>query len=262
MSRSPSDAAADFNFQHAMGVQAAASRRGEMAAAFDYHIAHFGFPVPDFNLAFPKLRSRELERTLERIEEYFGARSLPYRIVVPSESLAELAPLLAARGYAETARVPGMALEPIELAPQQSELRIAPVDDAQAIEDFGRTAFASFGFPSDGAAAVMTPQLFDDPALRAYVGYRGDEPVCTSLLHVTGTIAGIYWVGTLAAQRGRGFGEVMTAHAALEGRALGCLRASLQASAMGQPVYERMGFRQNRDYRNFERAPETRANAD
>jgi len=61
-------------------------------------------------------------------------------------------------------------------------------------------------------------------------------------------------VGTLEAQRGRGFGEVMTAHAARQGRARGCDHASLQASVMGRPVYERMGFRQNREYRNFERA--------
>jgi GNAT superfamily N-acetyltransferase len=254
MSRSPSDVAADFNYEVAMGVQAAASRRGEMAAGFDYHIVSYGFPVPDFNLGFPKLSGNEIERTLQRIEDFFGARELPYRVVVTSESLAELSPLLVARGYAETARVPGMLLEPIDLAPPRCELRITAVEDAPGVLDFGRTAFKSFGFPEAGAAAVMTPQLFDDPALHGYVGYLGDEPVCTSLLYVTGTTAGIYWVGTLAGQRGRGFGEVMTAHASLEGRVLGCLRASLQASAMGRPVYERMGFRQNRDYRNFERA--------
>jgi GNAT superfamily N-acetyltransferase len=255
MGSSSSADAADFNYRQAMGAQAAASLRGEMAEAFDYQIAHFGFPVPDFNLAFPKLPLGDAQRTLRRIEEYFAARALPYRVVVPSESLAELAPLLEACGYAETARIPGMELAPIELASPRSELRIAEVDGEKAIEDFGRTAFAAFGFPPDGAAAVMTPQLFDDPALRAYVGYRGEEPVSTSLVYVTGSTAGIYWVGTLASQRGQGFGEVMTAHAALEGRALGCRQASLQASAMGQPVYERMGFRHDRDYRNFERAP-------
>jgi len=247
--------AADFNYQRAMGFQAAASRRGEMIAAFDYHIVNYGFPVPDFNLGFPTCGARDVGPSLDRIEEYFAACRLPYRVVVPSEALPELEPALAARGYSEASRVPGMLLEPIELASSQGELRVAPVDGARSIGEFGRTAFAAFGFPEDGAAAVMTPRLFEDPAVHAYVGYLGDEPVCTSLLYVTGATAGIYWVGTLPAQRGRGFGEVMTAHAARQGFARGCDHASLQASAMGRPVYERMGFRQNRDYRNFERAP-------
>jgi len=263
MSRSPSDVAADFNYRVAMGAQAAASRRGEMASAFDYHIVSYGFPVPDFNLGFPKLSGDEIESALQHIDDFFGARALPYRVVVTRESLAELEPQLAARGYAETARVPGMLLEPIDLVPPPcGELRIVRVDDRRAILDFGRTAFTAFGFPAGGAAAVMTPQLFDDPALHAYVGYLGDEPVCTSLLYVTGVTAGIYWVGTLAEHRGRRFGELMTAHASLEGRALGCLRASLQASVMGRPVYERMGFRQNRDYHNFERTPRSESKVD
>jgi len=247
-------AAADLNYQRAMGFQAAASRRGEMVAAFDCHIVNYGFPIPDFNLGFPAPGSREVGRCLDRIEAYFAGHRLPYRVVVPSESLAELTPELAARGYTAATSVPGMLLEPIELPAPQGALRLAAVADARTVDEFGRTAFAAFGFPEAGAAAVMTPRLFEDPALQAYVGYLGDEPVCTSLLYVTGTTAGIYWVGTLEAQRGRGFGEVMTAHAARQGRARGCDHASLQASVMGRPVYERMGFRQNREYRNFERA--------
>jgi hypothetical protein len=45
----------------------------------------------------------------------------------------------------------------------------------------------------------------------------------------------------------------MTAHAVRRGAELGAVMASLQASDMGRPVYEHMGFRVTAWYRNFRR---------
>ena len=66
------------------------------------------------------------------------------------------------------------------------------------------------------------------------------EPVCTSALVRNADVAGIYFVATLEDFRGRG--AAVTWEAARDGIEHGCRFASLQASELGRPVYERMGF--------------------
>ena len=59
-------------------------------------------------------------------------------------------------------------------------------------------------------------------------------------------------MATLEARRGRGLGEAITWEAVKAGIAAGCELASLQASALGRPVYERMGFETPLHYVHFE----------
>jgi len=42
--------------------------------------------------------------------------------------------------------------------------------------------------------------------------------------------------------RHRGFGAAMTARVITDGLASGCDTAALQASELGRPIYERLGF--------------------
>jgi predicted acetyltransferase len=58
-------------------------------------------------------------------------------------------------------------------------------------------------------------------------------------------------VATRAKFRRRGVGEALTWHAVREGVAAGCRSATLQASEMGRPIYERMGFRLVAPYKTF-----------
>ncbi len=68
-------------------------------------------------------------------------------------------------------------------------------------------------------------------------------------------VAGIYWVGSLERARGKGLGEATTAAATNAGFELGADLASLQASPMGKPIYERMGYETLFDYRLYMSAP-------
>ena len=51
--------------------------------------------------------------------------------------------------------------------------------------------------------------------------------------------------------RRRGYGEALTAAVLRAGRELGCTTGCLQASNMGKPVYERMGFDTFTQYQLF-----------
>jgi GNAT superfamily N-acetyltransferase len=132
------------------------------------------------------------------------------------------------------------------------------LEGAAEAEDYWRVAresYASIGFP---------PEVFehyDDHAglvadnAVALLAYLGGEPVAIAMTIVNNDVAGIYWVGTTEAARGRGLGRALTAAAVDAGFDLGAELASLQASPMGEPIYRAMGFEKIFDYRLFMAAP-------
>ena len=77
------------------------------------------------------------------------------------------------------------------------------------------------------------------------------EAAGAAQLVVSNGVAGVYYVATTEPLRRRGIGDAMTRHALDVGTMLGCSLGSLQASPMGRPIYERMGFEVVSDYRTY-----------
>jgi GNAT superfamily N-acetyltransferase len=77
-----------------------------------------------------------------------------------------------------------------------------------------------------------------------YLARRGGRSVACVAAFDVGGDAGIYYVGTLAEARGAGLATGLMRQALLDARERGCTTTSLQATAMGRPVYRRLGFRE------------------
>jgi GNAT superfamily N-acetyltransferase len=80
------------------------------------------------------------------------------------------------------------------------------------------------------------------PEVRLYRARVGGEAAC-----VLGTIdheddLGFYFVATDPGHRGKGLASRLMAVALADARERGFSTSSLQASPMGQPVYERLGY--------------------
>jgi ribosomal protein S18 acetylase RimI-like enzyme len=93
-----------------------------------------------------------------------------------------------------------------------------------------------------------------DPEYKAqhrYVGFLNGTPVATSALVVDSGIAGIYAVATIPEARCQGIGRMMTVMPLLEARQLGYRVGVLQASPMGFPIYEAIGFQDVCRYRLY-----------
>jgi GNAT superfamily N-acetyltransferase len=158
-------------------------------------------------------------------------------------------PILSQAGLAPAgpeSSTPGMVVFPIgDETPGHAtpELEIRRVTDGAGIDAHRGVVTAGFG--SDPAVALGTacPDLLDRSECAVYVGYAGGAPVVSGLGWRTGRTIGVYSIATIASARRRGYGAAMTARVVADGVAAGCDAAALQASEMGRPIYERLGFR-------------------
>ena len=57
-------------------------------------------------------------------------------------------------------------------------------------------------------------------------------------------VAGVYWVGTVEEGRGQGLGDACTRYVTRAAFEAGARLVCLQASAQGEPIYLRMGYRE------------------
>lgn len=160
---------------------------------------------------------------------------------IPTLTQAGLAPA------GEDTSMPGMVAFPIDhdaIAEHASpEFEIRRVTDAAGIGAHRQAVTAGFG--SDPAVALGTAcqDLLERPECVVYVGYADGDPVVSGLRWRTGRTVGVYSIGTIESARRRGYGAAMTARVVADGVVAGCDVAALQASEMGRPIYERLGFR-------------------
>jgi len=235
--------ACDINMWLGNAAFLGTSVNGEVLESHDLFITNCGMPATDFNRAFLKEPGGDLAAAFERAEAYFRGAGLPFAFTVRSDREAECAPALRAAGYERESAMPGMVLAPIrdESRPIPG-LEIRRVTPGEDLARFQETAFEGFGFPKQAGHLFITEQFLRVPGVKLYLGLLDGEPACTSGMVPTPGVAGIYWVSTLEAHRGRGLGEAVTWAAVSGGMASGCPAASLQASQAGEPVYTRMGF--------------------
>jgi GNAT superfamily N-acetyltransferase len=147
----------------------------------------------------------------------------------------------------DEASTPGMVAFPIDhdaIARHRArDLEIRRVSDIAGVDAHRQVVTAGFG--SDPAVALGTacPGLLDRPECAVYVGYADGSPVASGLGWRRGRTIGVYSIATVQSARRRGYGAAMTARVMADGVVAGCDVAALQASEMGRPIYERLGFR-------------------
>jgi GNAT superfamily N-acetyltransferase len=212
---------------------------------------HSGLPDMHINAVLsthldPKGADDVIDATLADLRDR-GAPFLWW--VMPSSAPADLAQRLAARGLVDDGAWPGYAIEVDALADQRpvDGLEIRRVRTAEELDTY-LGVYAPILSPSPAftelfVRAAKRIGLGEEALEEHFIGLLHGEPVATVSLVTAGGAAGIYNVTTVEAARGQGIGAAMTVAAARHGAALGFRLATLQASTMGRPVYERLGFR-------------------
>lgn len=215
---------------------------GEVVSEPGLTLIDSGTQIPELNVGFLEAGPDPVG-ALTRALAFYRARGRPWRLEAPVELAARLDLVAREGGLTHSFQRPTLALRPSELraAHAPAELRIATVDSADMTPSFLATLIEGM---SDQPPPPQLPHVaLPVPETVCYLGYVGGRPVATATLFTGAGIAGVYAVATIARERRQGYGRALTERALRDGFALGCGEGALQASEMGRPLYEAMGFR-------------------
>jgi len=209
------------------------------------------------NGAFRRDDGVDASEFVARAKEFFTARGRGFSIWVRGDQAEDRDLVAAAEAaglqlvYAMPEMTLGEKLEQPEL-PSGAELR--KLTEVEQATDFWRVAIASYGsigFPPEVFTGYTDHAGLLAGNVVAFLALLDGEPVGIAMTMVSHGVAGIYWVGSLEQARGKGIGRAVTVAATNAGFDLGADVASLQASPMGKPIYEAMGYKTAFDYRMF-----------
>ena len=138
---------------------------------------------------------------------------------------------------------PGMAVSPLPTpVPEPAGLEIRRVA-GPSLPDHASVVERGFGLDRTIIDAVVSDAVAADPRFAFYVGYVDGVAAVSGLGVQTGQTMGVFNIATLEEARRRGYGAAITRRILSDGALLGCTIGTLQASDMGRPVYEAIGFR-------------------
>ena len=185
---------------------------------------------------------------IEKAQSFFGSMGRGFTLFSLGEGDRDLEAVAEKAGLLRMVDVAWMVLDRHVTEPKvPANVVIKQVTDEQGILDarhINAEAFESLDFPKAETEAIFgIPARLLSPPLAIYVAYLDGEPVSTAMTLLTPPIAGVYWVGTKPSARGHGLAEACCRYASNWGFANGATWAVLQASSMGESIYERIGYR-------------------
>jgi GNAT superfamily N-acetyltransferase len=195
-----------------------------------------------------------VEQRLDQLIAAFDARRTSVIWwYVPDHRPRDLRDRLERRSFHLRDDTTGMAMDLAELpdaVPAPDGVDVVEVDDPEAIARYVDVIIRSMAIdhptvPADAAvvrADHIRSRLGEDPLSRRFVALLDGEPVATSRLSMAGGVAGLYTMVTLPHAQRRGIGFAMAHRAMAAGRDAGMRLGALQATAMGYPIYRKLGF--------------------
>jgi hypothetical protein len=185
---------------------------------------------------------------LARARDFFRRHERGFTVMLRAHADEDLSQAATAAGLLDMGNMPGMVLHrrlaDADPPPGITLQRVTTAEDAKAFADVMGAAYATMGMPEDVAPAVLGRlDVMLAPHIVTFLARLEDgTPASGAMVILTHGVAGIYWVGTRPAARGRHLAELCTRAAGNAGFDLGARIAALQASVMGEPVYLRMGY--------------------
>ncbi len=222
-----------------------------------------GLPGPVFNgVVSVNMTCEDVRATADNLQAKLNQKGGPAMWWVGPQTTPEnIDALLAQHGLQPAGEAPNMVLDLAEMrsAPSQIENfrieKVNKVNNAAGQALWARTTAKGFGVPDFiGAEVAAMEATYNDLHYKAahhYIGYLDDVPVAASAMILDSGVAGIYAVATVPEARRKGIGAAMTMLPLYEAKELGYRVGVLQASAMGFPVYKRIGFQVIFRFRNY-----------
>jgi len=155
-------------------------------------------------------------------------------------------------GFSNVYQQAGMALDLEDLEYQvsdESELIVEIVEDAEHLKQWAEVVSSVFGIKVD---FELIEYLLLEPEAIFYIGNLEGKCVSSLMLYLSSGVAGLHAVSTLKEYRSRGFGLTISRMALIDAFKIGYKVGVLQASALGERVYRKMGFQKYCDIISYE----------
>ena len=178
-------------------------------------------------------------------------RDLPYRAWIDEGRAPGLSEVAIAEGLVpDEEPYPGMVLHPVPEPPSPAAGVVIEAVSTAGLDEHLAVRVAD-GLRADLAERLFSASFSADPDVEFFTARLDGRPVGASIAIRSDDVCGIYAVGTLEHARRRGVGTAATWACVAAGTSWGCDIIVLQASDMGLPIYEAMGFRTVVEYSVF-----------
>jgi ribosomal protein S18 acetylase RimI-like enzyme len=179
-----------------------------------------------------------LEAALDRLAALYDEAGIQAWTVWVPEYHERARELLSRAGHELDASPTAMIADLADAEPPRAG---DPLPDARPTrEEIGRVNDRAYG-TGDAFQRLMGEGPADPD--RTYVARLGGEAAATVLTHYHDGDCSVWWVATAPEARGRGLASGLMRRALAEARRRGCDVSTLQATTLGRPVYERLGYR-------------------
>ncbi|HEY3365049.1 MAG TPA: GNAT family N-acetyltransferase [Symbiobacteriaceae bacterium] len=212
-------------------------------------------PFPKFNHASRiRLASEAVDGLITECRAFFRARRLPFSslMVTPATEPADLPARLYRLGFTSETN-PVMLWGGTPIRGEHRELRVEYADRSQSpllFDLISQVFFPGAGHETIAMGRRAVDISYDIGALN-YIAYWNGRPAGAGMLFCREGMGGIYNMCTLPQFRGRGVATAVLAAALHDATRLGCEGVGLTPTAMGRPLYEKLGFREIYEERYF-----------
>ena len=188
------------------------------------------------------------QAALEAARDFFWSRNRGFTVLVRASRDKDIDERLRAMGIAPAAEVPCMLIEsPVAQPAIPPGIRVQPFRETLHVQhavQVNQEAYEAIKLPAQETRLFFgRPGALVSPRIAGYVAYRGNLPVSTALTLLSGKGAGVYWVGTILQAQRSGLADLCTRLATNAGFAAGASVVTLQASAYGEPLYRKLGYK-------------------
>jgi hypothetical protein len=231
----------DFQQETARSFTDLGRARGDRVARIDglLTLVDASSPLPFANRAVLEQPITDAEHVVAELRAFYAAGGVGPYLFDSAWPTPDLRPY----GFTLMGHPPLMVRAPgAPLPAAPPELRIVEVTDDTTATDLERTLID--GYPVPMMQPFEQVRLFTADARRAagwkhFVGYADDRAVAAGSCYVGDRLLRVDNIATLADVRGRGFGVAITAATMAADLTK---PATLIASDLGRPIYEKLGF--------------------
>jgi GNAT superfamily N-acetyltransferase len=210
-----------------------------------------GILAADLNWAWNEIPLEPQDTgNIAKIKKFYKRLDLPFWWwVYPSGQGSRSRNFFESNGLKYLTAIPCLAFD-LTLLPaaihSESEGRVILVQNHKDLSLWEKLSFAGFEFTDNAEISyhrfVASFDINEQSPQKLFLAYMDGMPVASSILFINKDTAGIYFVSTLPAYRGKGIGLALTNYTMLYAKKLGLNLCILQASELGLNMYMRAGF--------------------